>query len=466
MADSSIVLNTNTSTGNSVDTRTNAAGEHRQVIVIGEGAAQSDAVVPADATNGLLTNPSDRATRDMGKIDIAAFDVALPSGTNLLGLVGLNSLGTIAVTISSSGSTVAASQYGTWNIASITNALPAGTNLLGSVNLNSLGTIATTVSSGTISLNSAGSLAITLASNGALAVVQPTAALLNATVTINSSGSTVAASQYGTWTVSNAPGTANIGAVSITSGNLISLNSTGSLTVAQATGSNLHVVNDTATNWIGTVALASGTSISLNSNGSLTVVQATATNLKTQAEAFQNGVAVTTGTPLAVNISSVASHVADSGNPIKVGGVYNSTLPALNSGDRGDIQVSSNATVVFTSMPIATGYGWTPAFHDGLLANSVVTVANRLAPIAIGGYYIYNPNTSVVFVQCFNTNGTVTVGTSVPKLSFGIPALAAANLAMGSCPIDFTLGLKIAATTTASNGTSPTSGLTTNWFYR
>lgn len=379
MADSSIVLNTNSSTGSSVDTRTNSGGEHRQVVVIGEGAATSDAVVPADATNGLLTNPSDRAARDNGKVDIAAFDVALPSGTNLLGLVSLNSLGTIA----------------------------------------------TTVSSGTISLNSAGSLAITLASGGALAVVQPTASALNATVTINSSGSTVAASQYGTWTVSNAPGTANIGAVSITSGNLISLNSTGSLSVAQTTPANLNA----------TVWLASGASISLVSGGSLAVA------------------------------GDVAAGTSDSGNPVKVGGKYNSTLPTLTNGQRGDIQVTSNATVAVTVLPIATGYGYTPKLHDGILAASVVTVANRVGPIAIGGYYIYNPNASAAFVQCFNTNGTVSLGTTAPDLSIGVPATSAANLSF-AVPLDFSFALKIAATTTASNATGPSSGLTTNWFIR
>ena len=38
-------------------------------------------------------------------------------------------------------------------------------------------------------------------------------------------------------------------------------------------------------------------------------------------------------------VGNVASGVADSGNPVKIGGVYNSSLPAFTNGQRGDIQL-------------------------------------------------------------------------------------------------------------------------------
>jgi hypothetical protein len=51
-----------------------------------------------DSTHPLYTSPatgsevnvSDRAARDLGKVDIAAFDSALPAGTNLIGKVGID----------------------------------------------------------------------------------------------------------------------------------------------------------------------------------------------------------------------------------------------------------------------------------------------------------------------------------------------------------------------------------------
>lgn len=41
---------------------------------------------------------------------------------------------------------------------------------------------------------------------------------------------------------------------------------------------------------------------------------------------------------------NIASGSADSGNPVKIGGVYNSTLPTLTTGQRGDIQLEANGT--------------------------------------------------------------------------------------------------------------------------
>lgn len=68
--------------------------------------------------------------------------------------------------------------------------------------------------------------------------------------------------------------------------------------------------------------------------GSITVVQATASNLNAQV------------------VGNVANAAADSGNPVKVGGVFNSSLPTLTNGQRGDIQLTTKGTV-----PIAVGNG-------------------------------------------------------------------------------------------------------------
>lgn len=51
-------------------------------------------------------------------------------------------------------------------------------------------------------------------------------------------------------------------------------------------------------------------------------------------------------------LSSVAAGATDSGNPVKVGGVYNSTPPTLTTGQRGDLQFDANAN---TKTTLATG---------------------------------------------------------------------------------------------------------------
>ena len=43
---------------------------------------------------------------------------------------------------------------------------------------------------------------------------------------------------------------------------------------------------------------------------------------------------------------TIAAGAADSGNPVKVGGVYNSTQPTYTNGQRGDVQISSRGAMV------------------------------------------------------------------------------------------------------------------------
>jgi hypothetical protein len=43
--------------------------------------------------------------------------------------------------------------------------------------------------------------------------------------------------------------------------------------------------------------------------------------------------------------SDIESGKTDSGNPVKVGGVYNSSAPTLDSGDRGDLQLDASGNL-------------------------------------------------------------------------------------------------------------------------
>ncbi len=59
---------------------------------------------------------------------------------------------------------------------------------------------------------------------------------------------------------------------------------------------------------------------------------------------------------------NVASASADSGNPVKVGGVYNSTSPSLSTGQRVDLQVDGGGRLkITTEQPVATSANWTSA---------------------------------------------------------------------------------------------------------
>lgn len=65
-----------------------------------------------------------------------------------------------------------------------------------------------------------------------------------------------------------------------------------------------------------------------------------------------------------VAVGNVASGATDSGNPVKVGGVYNSSLPTITTGQRGDIQVDRNGNV--RSRMVGTAY----AGADGIVASN------------------------------------------------------------------------------------------------
>jgi hypothetical protein len=86
---------------------------------------------------------------------------------------------------------------------------------------------------------------------------------------------------------------------------------------------------------------------------------------------------------------------------------------------------------------------------------------------AVTGWYIYNPNSTVAYVQFFDVAGGtgVTLGTTTPVLTIGIPATAAANLVDGT-GLAFARGIKVAATTTATGSTAPSTGLDANIFFQ
>jgi hypothetical protein len=97
------------------------------------------------------------------------------------------------------------------------------------------------------------------------------------------------------------------------------------------------------------------------------------------------------------------------------------------------------------------------------LTNTYQMIKNTAGQIY--GYYIYNPNSVVTYVHLYNTaTGSITVGTTAPKVTLPIPASAAANL---SIPPGLAFGTTIAisATATAGGTGSPTTPIDANIWY-
>jgi hypothetical protein len=75
---------------------------------------------------------------------------------------------------------------------------------------------------------------------------------------------------------------------------------------------------------------------------------------------------------------NVASGAADTGNPVKMGGVYSATLPTLNDGQRGNLQVDNRGNLgVIVKGGAASG-------ADGTSNGSLISVLNQTNPAGDG----------------------------------------------------------------------------------
>jgi hypothetical protein len=96
---------------------------------------------------------------------------------------------------------------------------------------------------------------------------------------------------------------------------------------------------------------------------------------------------------------------------------------------------------------------------DGGTALTSTAQAIKGSAGRLHGYYIYNPNTSAVFVQFYNTaSGSVTVGTTTPLFMITIPSSSAANLAIPG-GVAFGTAISWAATSTAGGNGAPSTAL-------
>lgn len=108
--------------------------------------------------------------------------------------------------------------------------------------------------------------------------------------------------------------------------------------------------------------------------------------------------------------------------------------------------------------------GWSIA--TGTIAATKTDIGTANTAGQVGGWYFYNANASVAYVQFFNAQASaVTLGTTAPVYSLGIPATSAANVAPGMVGLNHATAISIAVTTTRSGSTGPGSTVDYNiWF--
>ena len=231
-------------------------------------------------------------------------------------------------------------------------------------------------------------------------------------------------------------GTVGIG--SNQSVNLAQVNGVTTSTGAGATGTGTQrvgVAQDTST----VAGSAPGTAGSASSN--VVTVQGIASMTK---------LLVTPDANSAVNVAQINGVTPLMGNGTTGTGSQRVTIASDNTA------FSVNATVV----PATSGGLSVVSGTIGATATAIKASAGQLY-----GWYLFNSNATIVYCQIFNiASGSVSLGSSTPALSFGIPAGAAANI-LGAIGIAFGTAMSFAFTTTRSGSTGPASTVDYNFFY-
>lgn len=213
---------------------------------------------------------------------------------------------------------------------------------------------------------------------------------------------------------------------------------------------------------------------------------------------------------------NVASGAADTGNPVKIGGRYNTTLPTLTNGQRGDAQLTARGSLQITLMnstgdtPLFTSNtpavdGWSAGSLSPVIATGAfgmvfnaagswdrqrgdvygtdmvmaarptaggITQFRRLATAdtnlvavkasagRVYGYVISNTSAAAKFVKLYNKATAPTLASDVPVRTIMVPAGGIAAYHVGAGLAGFTAGIAIAAT--GAIGDTDTTALAAN----
>lgn len=148
-------------------------------------------------------------------------------------------------------------------------------------------------------------------------------------------------------------------------------------------------------------------------------------------------------------------------NPVTVTG----TLAVTQSGT-WTVQPGNTANTtpwLITASLSATSAGMT-RFRNTTLVNTAVAVKASAGNWYY--YHVYNSGSTDAYFQVYNVaQGSVTVGTTVPDLTFAIPAGGVLDGSFDSAPFSFSTALTIAATSTPGGGVAPGTALLVDMGY-
>ena len=295
-------------------------------------------------------------------------------------------------------------------LCSINTNTAGGGGATGNVNISQVGGAATAVNNGT---SSASTLRVTLASDSTGQVKLAAGAALIGTVAIDQT----------------TDGTTN--AVHLKAGTAIA----GKFGIDQTTDGTTNAVH-----------LVAGTAIA----GKFGIDQTT--------PGTTNGVQLTAGTAIAGKFG------IDQTTDGTTNAVHLVAGTAI-AGKVGIDQTTSGTTNAVVTIAAATG-GYSATRVAGGLSTTVTAIQSSVQS-KLGGYVLFNPNSTNAFCQIFNvaTSGAVTLGTTAPKISVGLPPFGGANIEFET-GVDYSAGIQVAATTTESGSSALTTNITANFLFK
>jgi hypothetical protein len=180
---------------------------------------------------------------------------------------------------------------------------------------------------------------------------------------------------------------------------------------------------------------------------------------------------------VSITANSAVNNAQVSGTAVSVnsGTKDAGTQRVILASDQTVVPISDNSGSLTVDAPVGTPLfvTTTPSTTGGWSQSAFAALTNTKTLIkgsagTYGGYYtVYNPNSSVAYVQIFDaaSTGAVTLGTTVANGRITVPATSAANLEITN-GVNMANGIVIACTTTATGSTAPTTGLDGTILYK
>jgi hypothetical protein len=128
------------------------------------------------------------------------------------------------------------------------------------------------------------------------------------------------------------------------------------------------------------------------------------------------------------------------------------SAPGTSAGTAVTVQGSASGVGLPVTQSLSATGGWTPKLLNGL-STTVVQIKASAGQLAL--VQCYNPNTSQIYVQLLDS-ASPTLGTTTPVASIPVAPGSTGGFTLSGVGVQFANAIQVAATTTATGSTAPT----------